>query len=411
MSAPSALPLADLQQQLRPHEAFVSYVIGVHKSYVLLATQDALTVRPGCDSPRMSDRDAIADLRSAFTARLGKMPDFSLKNSYALYRQLVGVYRSSRNWRELTGWRWRPAAILQACPFLAGDRRSPEVAVLWRCRLVDQAHGGRRRAVGPRFAALRSAHHAPAPRPFLGIGNPDFSGGEATPGLAMNTLASACQQGGPTDAGLLRALAPLPDTEGEVRLVARDLNASPDDILLGAGATEPALRAKPLDQYAVLYFATHGLLPGELHCRAEPGLVLSPPAQTAASPAADGLLSASEIAGLKLNADLVVLSACNTAAAGGHKFGGGALDGLADAFFEAGAHGVLASHWEVPSAATTRLMTGVFAGLGHDSNRDLADALRQAQLSLIADPRTAHPFNWAAFTLIGDGTTASGGAL
>ena len=106
-----------------------------------------------------------------------------------------------------------------------------------------------------------------------------------------------------------------------------------------------------------------------------------------------------------------MLSACNTAAAGGHKFGGGALDGLADAFFEAGAHGVLASHWEVPSAATTRLMTTVFARLSGDPARDLADALRQAQLGLIADPHTAHPFNWAAFTLIGDGTTSGGGAL
>jgi CHAT domain-containing protein len=185
--------------------------------------------------------------------------------------------------------------------------------------------------------------------------------------------------------------------------VGRDLGASPDDILLGDGATETALRAKPLDQYAVLYFATHGMLPGELHCQAQPGLVLSPPSTPAQSTNADGLLTASEIADLKINASLVVLSACNTGAAGGTRFGGGALEGLADAFFNAGAHAVLASHWEVPSAATQALMTSTFATLAKDPNHDAAEALRQAQLALIAQDATAHPFDWAAFTLIGDG--------
>jgi len=162
-----------------------------------------------------------------------------------------------------------------------------------------------------------------------------------------------------------------------------------------------SLRARPLDQYRVLYFATHGLLPGELHCQTEPGLVLSPPAADAASADADGLLEASEVAALKLNADLVVLSACNTAASGDGRFGGDALEGLADAFFNAGARAVLASHWEVPSAETTQLMTGVFERYGKDRMHSLAQALRQSQLALTGQAATAHPFNWAAFTLIG----------
>ena len=87
--------------------------------------------------------------------------------------------------------------------------------------------------------------------------------------------------------------------------------------------------------------------------------------------------------------------------------GGGALEGLADAFFAAGARAVLASHWEVPSVATQKLMTGVFARYAKDPSRDLAEALRQSQLALIAQPATAHPFNWAAFTLIGDSGTAT----
>jgi CHAT domain-containing protein len=118
--------------------------------------------------------------------------------------------------------------------------------------------------------------------------------------------------------------------------------------------------------------------------------------------ASDGLLGTSEIASLKLNADLVVLSACNTAASGGSVLGGGALEGLADSFFAAGVRSVLASHWEVPSASTQKLMSEVFLNYANDSSRDLAEALRKAQLVLIGQAATAHPFNWAAFTLIGD---------
>jgi CHAT domain-containing protein len=190
--------------------------------------------------------------------------------------------------------------------------------------------------------------------------------------------------------------------------VARALGGDADSVLLGAAASESGLRAHPLDQYRVVYFATHGLLPGELHCQAEPGLVLSPPADPAATTDSDGLLEASEVAALRLNADLVVLSACNTAAAGGGRFGGGALEGLADAFFNAGARAVLASHWEVPSAATATLMEDVFQRYGQDRRLGLAESLRQSQLDLARAPATAHPFYWAAFTMIGAPARTSG---
>jgi CHAT domain-containing protein len=161
------------------------------------------------------------------------------------------------------------------------------------------------------------------------------------------------------------------------------------------------LRDQDLERFRVLYFATHGLLPGELRCQAEPGLVLTPNAN-ATRREDDGLLEASEIATLKLNADLVVLSACNTAGFE-NRTGGDALSGLAEAFLLAGARGLLASHWQVSSTATTRLMTDLFSTLGPEISRGTAQALRRAQLALSAQPATAHPFFWAAFTLIGDG--------
>ena len=407
LSNPGTVTLAEFQKQLRPQEALASFVIGVRSAYILLATRDSLTVRPVNATVTSLSAD-IVDLRGAFVARLGRVPDFSLKSSYALYRQLLGPVEP-----QLAGIE-RLAIVsssdLASLPFSLLVTADPQQSRNY----TDAAWLIRRMAVvqvpSPRaFATLRAARPAKTPRPFLGVGNPSFTGSDGTtPGKALNALATVCQQG-PADPALLRALPPLPETANEVRTVGGDLNASPDDILLGSQANEAALRAKPLDQYAVLYFATHGLLPGELQCQAEPGLVLSPPDTPVTTAAADGLLTASEIAGLNINAELVVLSACNTAAAGGTRFGGGALDGLADAFFDAGAHAVLASHWEVPSAETTRLMTGVFANLARDPAHDVAEALRQAQLALIAQPATAHPFDWAAFTLIGDGAHSGGG--
>jgi CHAT domain-containing protein len=171
---------------------------------------------------------------------------------------------------------------------------------------------------------------------------------------------------------------------------------------LGEDAKEESIRHLGLQDYRVLYFATHGLLPGELKCQTEPALVLTPPAVTPKEKSHDGLFQASEISTLKLNADLVVLSACNTAGASG-RLGGEALSGLAEAFFYAGAKGLVVSHWQVPSEQTARLMTQMFAGIGPDFKVGPAKALSVAQRSLSSKTETAHPYFWAAFTVVGDG--------
>ncbi|MFZ9812402.1 MAG: CHAT domain-containing protein, partial [Burkholderiaceae bacterium] len=246
-------------------------------------------------------------------------------------------------------------------------------------------------------AASAAASQVPQP-----MAAPSAAGRALPEGLSA--LATSCRSAGPAPADLLRALAPLPDTADELRAVGKIFSTAGRNaqVFLGQEATESRLRSESLQDYRVLYFATHGLLPGELKCQAEPGLVLTPPKQAAASRAEDGLLEASEIASLRLNADLVVLSACNTAGSAG-RFGGDALSGLAESFFYAGARGMVVSHWQVPSAATASLMTGLFQTLGPDLKAGAAVSLQTAQQALIARPETAHPFFWGAFVLVGDG--------
>jgi CHAT domain-containing protein len=249
------------------------------------------------------------------------------------------------------------------------------------------------------FLDMRAASARPsAPRPLLAVANPVFAGA----GDGLGQLAGACRGAGAVPSAMIRALAPLPETADEARRVAATLGAGADSLLLGAEATAGNLRARDLASYRVLYFATHGLLPGELRCQGQPGLALTPPAADAADPADDGLLEAAEIAQLRLDADLVVLSACNTAASG-DRLGGESLSGLAEAFFAAGARGLLVTHWQVPSEQTVLLTTGLFDRLGGDLKRGVAPALRDSQMRLAANPTTAHPFFWGAFVLQGDG--------
>ena len=144
------------------------------------------------------------------------------------------------------------------------------------------------------------------------------------------------------------SLPSLPETADELRTMAGILGGDNSDLFLRERATERHIKSAALDKYRVLAFATHGLVAGELKGLAEPALVLTPP--RVASAEDDGLLTASEVATLKLNADLVILSACNTAAADGTP-GADALSGLTKAFFYAGARTLLVSHWPVASGA------------------------------------------------------------
>lgn len=179
-------------------------------------------------------------------------------------------------------------------------------------------------------------------------------------------------------------------------------------LLTGAAFSDSEVKAMDdLDQYRILHFATHGLVTSpQPQCPPSPALLTS-----FGDAGSDGLLSFAEIFDLTLDADLVILSACNTASTGGLAAtreagiaGGGdfALDGLVRAFVGAGGRTVVASHWPVPDDynATNRLISGFFdAGPGVSAT----EALRRAQLALMDEAETSHPFYWAAFAVVGDG--------
>src|SRR5262249_49163010 len=230
-------------------------------------------------------------------------------------------------------------------------------------------------------ARCQLAKESRASRTLIGFGNPLLDGPDAryttwasaarskqscpkAPEQRLATLAGKRRgvlplglRGGLADVAQIRSQVPLPETADELCAVARDLGVSGDVIQLGERATEREIKrlsdAGELAKYHVIHFATHGALAGQVSGKTEPGLILTPP--TEATETDDGYLSASEIAALKLDADWVILSACNTAAGGAD--GAEALSGLARAFFYGGARALLVSHWSVYSDSTVKLIT------------------------------------------------------
>ncbi len=208
------------------------------------------------------------------------------------------------------------------------------------------------------------------------------------------------------DTTAVRALPSLPETAKELRILARILGAKPSDVYLKKKATESRVRSMKLDNYKVIAFATHGLLASQTKLfdgKSEPAFVLTPPIE--GSTADDGLLTASEIAQLKLDADWAILSACNTASADGTP-GAEGLSGLARAFFYAGVRTLLVSHWPVASDAAPRLTTGLFKAISEDPAIGRAEALRRSIRTMLANPTVSydsHPFAWGPFSVVGEG--------
>lgn len=428
LSNPLPMTAKEIQSLLSDDEALLVFAVAPKGSYVVAITREGVDlklVQGGAEtlSQRVAAFRRGLDIGKADDAS-GKSGLFDLGLAHELYRTLFGPIEAQvKDKRSLLVV---PSGALTALPFHLLVTEEPAKAIPDKFEgYRDAAWLLKRQAVSvlPSAASLKTlrviARKDPTTKPMTGFGDPLFNplqGGAgdrraaAKPG-AIKSAARGVTNAAYTDfwqgAGVDRArlsqvLAQLPDTADELNAVARDLGVSESDIHLGEDASETTVKRAPLADYSIVYFATHGLVAGDVKGVAEPSLVLSIPKQP--SELDDGLLTSSEVAQLKLNADWVVLSACNTIA--GDRPGAEALSGLARSFFYAGARALLVSHWAVDSAAATRLTTSTFERLKADPKLGRAEALRQSMLAYLNDassPRNAYPAFWAPFALIGEG--------
>lgn len=256
-------------------------------------------------------------------------------------------------------------------------------------------------SVGSLRALRASRVSIGAKRPFAGFGDPLLDGAPSTASPRGFDLTRGIP--GADVATTLRAFPRLPGSKAELVSLAFALGAEHSTVVTGAEATEAAVKSARLSDVSVIAFATHGLLAGEMSPKAEPALVMTPPAIPSGTD--DGLLTASEAAGLHLAADWVVLSACNTASADGTTNGEG-LSGLVRGFFSGGARAVLASHWRVRDDVVELLTVGTIARWKAHPEQGRAKALQGAMLAMIDDrkhPEHADPSLWAPFVVAGEG--------
>jgi CHAT domain-containing protein len=437
LANPGPLTFAALQKLLRPDEALVFLLSGDKGGEAFAVTREAADWR----AIPLTTNDLVQKV-TAFRRGLdvdeyynslssGKPVLFDVVGSHAIYQDLFGPFepmiKGKKNLIVV------PTGPLTSLPFqlLVLDDAKPitrpdDIAAYRDVHWLITRHAVSILPSVSSLRALRSANGSFANmKPLIGFGDPIFNAdlskaidaNKTTTDPARNAKTAARTATRNLDTGdytnfwkgagidrdrLAAALPRLPDTADELKAVANAVGAAPADLYLEDRATETAIKTLPLSDYRIVYFATHGLVAGDVKGVAEPSLALTMPQRP--SELDDGLLTASEIAQLKLNADWVVLSACNTASGG--KPGAEALSGLARSFFYAGARALLVSHWAVASDAATNLTTASIKNLTADPKIGRAEALRQAMLAYLGDkstPNNAYPAFWGPFEIVGEG--------
>jgi CHAT domain-containing protein/Tfp pilus assembly protein PilF len=429
LSNPLPITAKEIAALLTGDEAMVVFSVVDKESYVFAFTREGFDWKPIPLGAEALTQKVAAFRRGLDVGKAndasGKSGLFDLARAHELYAMLLRpVETLAKDKRSLLVV---PSGALTALPFHLLVTEKPAAAIPETFDgYRDAAWLLKRQAVSvlPSVGSLKTLRvfarkdqgiKDQGIKPMTGFGDPLFnpaqekSSGDkrgATKFASRSVTTAAYTdfwQGAGVDRGMLaQALPQLPDTADELNAVAKDLGVAASDIHLGSDASETTVKRAPLADYRVVYFATHGLVAGDVKGLAEPSLALSIPKQR--TELDDGLLTASEVAQLKLNADWVVLSACNTIA--GDRPGAEALSGLARSFFYAGARALLVSHWAVDSEAAARLTISTFDRLKADPQMGRAEALRQAMLFYLNDtssPKNAYPAMWGPFALIGEG--------
>src|SRR3954470_5344252 len=443
--------IEEAQRRLNPNEALLLFATTSRFTFVWTVTRTDIRWHAGSIGAKQLaetvnilrcglDWEAWMETANACAEKLGRdrapaagdpLP-FDLDRAFGLYQVLLEPVAKDIEGKELI---LVPSGPLATLPFqvLLTEKPAPAAG---RQDLATAPWLVKRFAttVLPSVSSLKAlrqvAQRSKAPKPFVGFGNP-LLGGNAQSTFDADRAAQArlrqscgtgaeprtgqpaqrgrrsvvALSGGTADIEQLKHLAPLPETAIELCLVANSVSPSKGDVYLGKEASEATIKSLSesgrLEQYRMLHFATHGALAGQMRGSIEPGLVLTPAA--VATPADDGYLSSSEISGLKLNADWVVLSACNTA--GSEASNSEAFSGLARAFFYAGTRALLVSHWPVNSDAAVGITTGATGAMTSNPGIGPAEALRRSISALAAKGgENAHPSVWAPFVLVGNGS-------
>jgi CHAT domain-containing protein len=440
---PQPLTLTQAQHQLKPDEALISVYTSENQTFVWAVPHKGDTKFAVVPLKIDDLKKIVTDLRKSLDPdpdpqTFGDLPAYDLNKAYELYNKLLKPVE--KGWKDAKDLLVVATGPLEQLPFsvlpTASVKIEPEKNELfanyrrvpWLIRKVSIT---RCPSVFSVITLRKHPQGNSARKHFVGFGDPYFNQEQLTRanaekirqkvmsanlGERLHVRGIRVTETGSLDneqitSSHLGLLNRLPDTAEEIKSIARALDADlTKDIFLGENASEHQVKTMDLSDRQVIAFATHALLAGDLDGLDQPAIALSAP--TVTNDNEDGLLTMGEILKLKLNADWVVLSACNTGASDGA--GTEAVSGLGRAFFYAGTRAILVSMWPVETTSAKKLTTGLFMHQKENPMLSRARALQESMLSLIDSPGIkdeisgkiiasyAHPLFWAPFTIIGD---------
>ncbi|KPF91333.1 hypothetical protein IP81_11550 [Novosphingobium sp. AAP83] len=403
--------VGDVRTVLKPGEGYLK--LSTVGGYIFGALIDASGTKIyRVAQPAVAVEKVVKAVRDTVTGGGDNVPVFSVSGANLLYKLLIGPASDRVNGYSslvIDG-----SGVLDTLPagILVTDDAS--TAAFVKTRRNDQYNYSQvgflarklslSTALSPRSLIVsRNLAASKAPQPFIGFAQHQPVALEANFGGMKVSIGTNCEVELSRVAEMSRMITPIDASELKEASAALGVPGAP--AVTGAAFTDTAVRSRvDLDQFQVLHFATHGLTEGQWGCaKAPPALVTS-----VGEANSDGILSLDEVAMLRLDANLVVLTACNTSAgvsgrgrqASGQEQVGGSLDGLVRAFLAARAQAVLSTYWPISDAGeSVELITRFY---GNARTGTIGEALQKAQVSLITNRATSHPFYWGAFVLIGD---------
>ena len=405
LATPRPLPVRDFQQRLRTGEAIVATLVTPRNLYVWAITPDrAVLAQQQVTEREVTDK--VQRLRAGLTPiGGGKLPPFDAAAAYELYRLVFEPVAKVLQGTTDILWYGHgplgavPPAVLVVTPPARALLSRPEDFAATRFLLDRYA-----------FAALADLSlfpwqrdhpptHRKEPR-LLGVGAPLLTADEISGGPRSRSYELA----GGMDGKELAELPKLAESVDEMKGLAGVVGDSNATLWLGPDANERHFTGDALRGYPLIALATHGFLPGEVRNVPEPALLLA--LDPARKDRFDGVLTSREIASLQLDADLVILSACNTASGDGRPRGE-TFTGLSQAFFIAGARSLMVSHWPVMSGAAVQLSVGTLERAQKQDvplARSLQQAMQQLRRSGASSAIESHPSFWGPFVIVGDGS-------
>ena len=432
--SPKPISLEKMQKTIKSNETLVTWFIGTKTSYVWAVNQQGTPLFKAIPVGQKEIRNNVNQLRKALdpgVATIDAIPEFDFKLAGQLYETLFKPVESAFVGKDTLvvvphdEIGQLPLGVLTTAPFQLKGKTDNLFANYKEAPWLIRKYAI---VSSPSVTALNSLRGLPEPKKdrldFIGFGDPLFSVEQAKLEDRKMALASVdtnklASRGVPlrlrntpktadVSSAEVSMLPRLPDTNEEILEISKVFNVKPErDIFLQKRANLQEVLKVDMSNRKVVMFSTHGLVPGELDGLNQPALALTNP--EVQNLKGDGLLTVDTILTMKLNADWVVLSACNTAAGEGE--GAEALSGLGRAFFFAGARAILVSSWPVDSEASRKLMTDLFKRYVQEQGTSKPRALQLASLRLLDegvpdDQKSkytySHPLFWGPFTMVGN---------